>query len=431
MLSATDAKAAYREIAASIPKPPKPQAFIAPLLGYGAGTGYPLIGGARIAQEYNVPAPSVQDVLLPQGYETEIAALVNVGIDDVQRVTTELLTYVEIRDASLESGSRFVESPLFSNVQLDPTLGIVDPRPLVAERLAQGMVDGRLDIGTVVRYSHAAHLEMLENPQGWSRYGTALYAMAYADAQGQNWTAWEDGNFVPVIYFGKEGPFYDHYGAIIQGSGNCQTFVSASLVAGGAIPNESWGFGDLDQGHLLERIEIAMGSDGVEVKHNRGYFAGDANRYFSGPGNLSSYLYGGNDLASNVQTVQYQLNIDNATGTLVRPLETRQEAVNNLRPGDIIFSKDYRSAGVLDHVSLVVGYGENTAGSGSVVYPTYTDALQNGIIDPVPYAVDHGGANPQYYPRPWTETSTSPTAGKASTVSDVRIDFAYIEATTP
>jgi hypothetical protein len=85
------------------------------------------------------------------------------------------------------------------------------------------------------------------------------------------------------------------------------------------------------------------------------------------------------------------------------------EAYQEIQPGDVYFIDD-PSPEDWDHLAIIVGFGgANPGDQPAPFYPTYEDAVRalGPDVRIVPYAVDHGGAEPQFFPRPITAIRVS------------------------
>jgi WXG100 family type VII secretion target len=291
---------------------------------------------------------------------------------------------------------------------------------ITASGLVESIQRGDTDAQSVIRLVSAARNEV-----GWSYSpsGAALYAIAMADAQGDNWIEWEDNNVVPMIYFGSSYGVYHTY-ADAPGGGNCAAFVSMAYWVAGMDESSVWGVGGPDTRHIEARANA--GVPAIHDAYNAGVTTPDGNRMFTGAGNLSGSIW---QLSTDATVIidSSGLGINNS---VPHNAETRSNIINNLSTGDLIFSNDNFGGGARDHVSIVVGWGDPNGGAGSPFYPTLSEAQSAGIVAAVPYAIDHGGTSPQTYPRPWTQTvTTNNTELGPLQEGSVRIDAFNLEPT--
>ena len=265
---------------------------------------------------------------------------------------------------------------------------------ITATGLVESIQRGDADAQSVIRLVSAARNEV-----GWSYSpsGAALYSIAMADAQGGNWIEWEDGNVVPMIYFGSTQGVYNTY-ATAPGGGNCAAFVSMAYWVAGMDESGIWGIGNADGNHLGARAQA-----GFPTEHDA-YYAGlttlGGDRPFTGARNLANSIF---NISGDVAIPESGLNINQNTS---HNADSRALALNSLSTGDLVFSLGANDS-YSDHVAIVVGWGDPNGGPGSPFYPTVEDAQNAGIETAVPYTVDHGGTNPQTHPRPWTQGVTT------------------------
>lgn len=352
-----------------------------------------------------------QDTSEPTTKDVRIRNTINFGIDHENLVPIQVAL-----DGALGED-------LFSSIDVgldDP----VDFQPGIINGLAQALLDRRLDVESTLRLIEQARIEVEE---GWSfsPSSAALYALAYADAQGANWVQWEDSNAVSVIYFGGSGAFSE-YGNV-PGGGNCTNLVSMALLAGGAAHSNVWNLGDPDDRHTDPNVE---GSRSGALYED--YYAGSYNeetnvRAFTGVSDFNAIMGPWDQVASISPDidVEYLGGYNVLTNYNYEP-DKYDAAFNALGVGDLIVSRDTVDS-TSDHISMVVGWGPPEGGAGQTFYPNIEVAQENGVDTStwVPYIIDHGGHNPQNYPRPWTGGIT--TSENQTVNPEILINFINLE----
>jgi hypothetical protein len=267
---------------------------------------------------------------------------------------------------------------------------------LLASRLAAAIERGDLDMDSVLKLIEQAHLERL-NGNEYSSAAAALYALAFADAQGANWREFEDYNIEEPTYLGEDGVWIEHN--TDQGSGNCAMFISMVLLAGGAQESTLWNLND---------VPDPLHDDHRTNPQHPQYCSGTD--MFRGAPNLLDriILYG--PLNVDVGRPHWDIRDTPTYDETLQNIEDQQGQHIGVGVGDLIFSYDI--GGPFDHVAIVVGWGPpanlDASVAGTAFCPTLEAAQADGITEEelenwVPYIVDHGGDHTQSYPRPWQE----------------------------
>ncbi|MCE7946846.1 MAG: WXG100 family type VII secretion target [Chloroflexi bacterium CFX4] len=272
----------------------------------------------------------------------------------------------------------------------------------VANGLEQAIAEGRIDRTSVDALIASAQ-------QGNAGALAALYTIAFANAQGTNYLAFENGT--GFAYYGKSNPYLSNLTGALDGvevdGGNCAMFVSVGLFMSGfpviPLPNvtsipgvvppgsdQLWG-----PGRVLDYYRNSDSYSPEEQTHD-----GIEN------------FFQGTDAFRGV-TPLYNALINVHGTTRVTPGETGWES--NIAPGTLVFSYTGTTltAASTNHVSMVVGWGPNVANYSppptQPFFPTQQEAqaYYGTNVSLTPWAVDSGGETPAGYPRPYTETVPS------------------------